>query len=390
MSFVDYFGRRYLLTFPEDNRRLNLSKIQVNVVAVANCTVNLTSPIPGVNQSIAVDQSVGLAIDLPRSLFQTSLLKELKYVLVESDTDISVTVSKYSYDNSYHYAYGYLAVPTYRLGKSYLFSTMSSGMLSVTSLNDYTVIVITLTKEYFISVNGTKVKSLTLSLSKFESYQVLCDLNCQGYVEGSAQFSFLYGTYGEYSFKNSIDEAVQVIHSPVTFIVPVLETYCNLRCQAKSNLTVKFDKDNGRHGYEKSGKNAWAVEFKTSTYIISNKPTSCTYSEQGITTIIPPVKHYTNYYRFLTPSVAKFSHHAAIIIESFELNGIRVDHSSPTVEKQETVIADFKPYTVLYINVTFGQHEIIHIKPDVNFGVILYGYGDYGTAYAYPGGMKLN
>ena len=93
-----------------------------------------------------------------------------------------------------HYTYGYLAVPTKQLGMSYVFGTTSRGVLSITSLNEDTIIVITLTTHTLISVNGTKVKSLTISLSRFESYQMLCDSYCDGYAEGNSPFLFVYGT----------------------------------------------------------------------------------------------------------------------------------------------------------------------------------------------------
>ena len=187
-----------------------------------------------------------------------------------------------------------------------------------------------------------------------------------------------------------MNEAVQINQSPLTYIVPVLKNDVIVHCDAKSNLTVRTEQDNGKHSYMKSGKTALTSELKAATYIISDQPASCIYTHDSVSTTIPPVSHYTNYYRFLTPSLANFSHHAVIIIESFELKGIRLDNSIPTVEKQETVVVDYQPYTVLYINVSLGQHEITHMKPAVNFGVILYGIGNkYGIDYAYPGGMRF-
>ena len=176
-------------------------------------------------------------------------------------------------------------------------------------------------------------------------------------------------------------EAIQVREYPLTFVVPKLNflktrSYQIVFCASTSHMQQ-------RNRY-----------FGSAVYILSNQSISCTYEGDGFSVIIPPVTSYTNYYRFLTPSRPliwhTFTHHAAVMILCSDRDGIKVDYLSPVITKQETVQVKSLSYCVLYLNITSGHHEITHIRPSVNFGVIIYGFvvGRDGS-YAFSGGMKL-
>ena len=156
-------------------------------------------------------------------------------------------------------------------------------------------------------------------------------------------------------------------------------------CFGDSNINITSD-----HTTTLYGSYALINKFRTSKYITTNQSALCIYESHGFSTIIPPVTSYTNFYRFLTPSVTTFTHHAAIMVLSSNKDGIRVDQTLPTIARQETVVVQSTSYSVRYLNLTSGQHDITHVDPAVSFGVILYGFGVSGTgSFAYPGGFRF-
>ena len=387
--FPGYFGTDFLLAFPEGYS--NITRIQVNIAAMTTATVKLTSPVPGVNNTITVDPSTGTAVSLPTSLAQKYSIKEYKYVHVESDNNISMTVVEYISNSS---SDGYLAIPTNMLGKSYLFTNYNYGIISIVALYDNTHIDITETNGvYLLSDQGNRRAFLSFELSKLQSYQVRCSSWCMGYVNSSYPISVRYGSrmtsgYSHYG-TSYVEGAILAYPAPVKFIVPMLSNSSSMIviCLAKRNMQIKSSHTLSSY---LSGHYTYIQQFTFAQFITTNQSAICSYIGHGFSVTIPPVKAYTNYYRFLTPSVTNFTHHAAIMIRSSDKDGVRLDNSHPKFVRQETVIVDSMSYIVLYLNLTSGQHEITHINPYVEFGVILYGFGDNGRgSYAYPGGFKL-
>ena len=352
--------------------------------------VTITSPIAGVNRTVRINPTAGLSIDLPPTLTQNHE-KGNTYVRVEADADISVTALTFAQG---HTADGYLAIPSSRLGTFYLFTNEQNGILSFCALNDDTRLLLSVTAgNGFQYVNGTYAKSLSITLSSFNEYKIKSDVWFMGFVNSSSPVSLRYGSYlgsSTYSqFRSSyVEQAVQVNGSPLTFIVPMFSTFSHqiVICLSSSTMQIQTDHtDNYR-----SGSYTFIQKFRSAKYITTNQKASCTYDGHGFSTIIPPTQSYTNFYRFLTPSLPNFTHHAAIMILSSEKGDIRLDNLSPNA-REETVSVDSQLYSVLYLNVTSGQHDITHVKPSINFGAILYGFkvGGVGT-YAYPAGMKIN
>ena len=383
------FGTDFLLVFPEGFG--NITKIQINIVALTRTTVKLTSPVPGVNNTVAVDPSMGAAVNLQNTLVQTSLMKEHKYVHVESDHDISVAVVEYIPGHS---SDGYLAIPTNKLGSRYFFTNTNNGRISILALNDNTYVNVTQPYGYkFISDRGN-VSSLSLLLSKLESYQVKCRVPCTGYLHASSAVSLWYGSCRDgynnfYYTTSSVEEGTLAYQGPSMYIVQVLyiSRYATniVECLSDRYMQIKTSHNTSAL----YGPSTYISAFKSAQYITTNQSATCTYSGHGFSVSIPPVKAYTNYYRFLTPSVMNFTHRAAIMIRSHDKDGVRLDNSHPNFLRQETVKVESMSYTVMYLNVTSGQHDITHITPSVDFGVILYGFGVSGTgSYAYPGGFK--
>ena len=386
--FSGHFGTEFVLSFPEGYG--NITKLQINIVSMDNATVQLTSPITGVNQSFIVDPAVGRTVNVPTSLVQTTLVKENKYVMVTSDNDISVTVVEYIPGHS---SDGYLAIPTNTFGDSYVSMSNDNSIISLVAGNDNTDISIDVTRGTSLISNGGSVKSTSLTLSKLQAYEVKCGRWCAVKILSSAPFSLLFGSYEETSFTSyttSFIEQITPLPNPpstLTFIVPMLSVSTEkvVFCSGQSNISITSDDETYIIGYY-----AFILEFQTSKYIITNQSAICIYEGHGFSTIIPPVTSYTNFYRFLTPSVTTFTHHAAIMVLTSYKDGIRVDQTLPTIAKQETVIVKSTSYSVLYFNITSGQHDITHVDPSVSFGVILYGFGVSGTgSYAYPGGFKF-
>ena len=176
---------------------------------------------------------------------------------------------------------------------------------------------------------------------------------------------------------------MQPYNAPLTFIVPNLGTSSEhiVFCLSTTSMTIKTD-NNHR---SLSGSYTYIRSFTTSKYIKTNQSASCTYVGHGFSTIVPPVKSYTNYYKFLTPSVTSFLHYAAIMILSRDQDGVRIDCCQPSIVKEDSVTVDSTSYSVLFVSFPSGQHEISHVNSSVSFGVILYGLGVSGTgSYAYP------
>ena len=394
-SIPDHFGTDFILAFPEGYK--NATKIQMNIVALTSANVSITSPIPGVNRTVIVETATGTSVDLPTTLVQTSGIED-KYVRVQSDSDISVTTVQFTQQHS---SDGYLAIPSNRMGTMYTFSNNNRGILSIVGLSYHTHITITVTSSgYLLSEHGS-VKSLSMTLSKFKTYQVKCSTgtfssNCMGYISTTSPCLLLYGSYIEsyYSpfYTSYLEEGVQPFNAPLAFIVPRLSTSSSqiVYCLSRTSMKIETDNDYGNTYY--SGSSYTYIRwFTTSKYIKTNQSASCTYVGHGFSTIIPPVKSYTNYYKFLTPSVTTFLHYAAIMILSPDQDGVRVDCCQPIIVKEESVTVDNISYSVLYVSFPSGQHEITHVNSSVSFGVILYGFGVSGTgSYAYPGGFKFN
>ena len=385
--FSGYFGTEFVLTFPEGYGII--TKLQINIVSKDSATVQLSSPIAGVNQSFIVHPDVGKTVNVPTSLVQTELVKENKYVMVKSDNDISVTVVEYIPNHS---SDGYLAIPTNNLYDSYACISQNRGMMSLVARNDNTNISISVTDGFSLISTRGNVKSISLTLSKLQTYEVKCNGYCLVKVEGSVPFTLIYGSYenSHYSSYTTsyIEQIVPLTNStPLTFIVPMLSTLSTqiVLCIGESNIKINSD-----HTGKLSGPYTYINDFQSSKYITTNQSALCMYDGHGFSTIIPPEASYTNYYRFLTPSVTTFTHHAAIMVRTSNKAGIRLDQSLPTIARQETVVVQSTSYSVLYLNITSGQHDITHVDPSVSFGVILYGFGVSGTgSYAYPGGFKF-
>ena len=360
---------QFLLAFPQVYG--TLSKIQMNVVALASTSVKLTSPVSGVNRSIWVDQSSGAAVDLPLALEQTSPTAQ-KYVLVESNANISVRVVQFVQG---HTSDGYLAIPTTSYAKSYIFTCNQGGALSLASLND----------NILVTISGGSSENLQ-KLHTYQRYQSL------GVVNASEGFMFIYGSNATTSYSNYrtsyLEVGVPNNDNQFIFIVPMFSgsTDQAVICKTFGNLNISSSLIRGQF----SGSYVFINRFTSAQFIYADKSAHCTYEGHGFSTIIPPVTSYTNFYRFLTPSVTTFTHHAAIMVLSSNKDGIRVDQSLPNIAKEETVVVQSTYYSVLYLNITSGQHDITHVDPSVSFGVILYGFGVSGTgSYAYPGGFKF-
>ena len=375
------------MTFPEPYGIA--TKTQINIVGLIGTAVTISSPIAGVNRTVRVNPATGLSIDLPPTLIQRVEGKGNKYVRVESDFDISVAALTFVPD---HTADGYLAIPSSLLGTLYFFYGSGIALLSLLALNDDTHVTVTFNaKKYATYANGTKVKSLSLLLSSFELYQVRCPSWCAGYINSSSSLSVRFGTIG-YNGSTTpydtsyIEEAVQVNDSSLIFIVPVFNSSSNIvLCVFTSGMKIDTD-----HEYDNDNYSLWLSNISSTKYIKTNQTCSCTYDGHGFSTIIPPVQSYTNFYRFLTPSLPNFSHHAAIMVLSSEKSGIKLDNSSPNA-REETVSVHSQLYSVLYLDVSSGQHDITHENPSLNFGVILYGFKvDGNGSYAYPGGWKFD
>ena len=385
--FTGSFGTEFALTFPEGFG--NITKLQINIVSIDSATVQLTSPIAGVNQSFVVHPAVGKMVNVPTSLVQMALVKENKYVMVTSDNNISVTVVEYIPGRS---SDGYIAMPNRMLSDSYVCMSNNYGMMSLVARNDNTNISISVTDGFSLISTRGNVKSTSLTLSKLQTYEVKCNAYCLVKVKGSVPFTLIYGSYenSRYSSYTTsyIEQIVPLTNSiPLTFIVPMLSTLSDqiVFCVGESNIKINSD-----HTGDLSGPYTYIYNFQSAKYILTNQSAICTYEGHGFSTIIPPVTSYTNYYRFLTPSVTTFTHQAAIMVLTSNKDGIRLDQTLPILAKQDTVVVQSTSYSVLYLNITSGQHDITHVNSSVSFGVILYGFGVSGTgSYAYPGGFKF-
>ena len=351
-------------------------------MALKNTTIVISSSTPGFNCSVSVGSVNGMAIQIPTTVMQTSG-KAFKYVHVQATSAVSVTTMTYVPG---HTADGYLAIPSSRLGTLYNFYNDHVGISSLVALFDNTNITIAVVRQN--QNNGTSFFSITLD--KYQSFVARCWF-CLGYVNASHPIALRYGSYqaccAYTTFRTSyIEEAVEVHNSPLTFIVPMFSASHShtVNCVSVRDLQMNAANNTNRQFQ-------YISYFKSATYISTNHSASCTYTGNGFSTIIPAVTSYAKYYRFLTPSVTTFIHHAAVMILTSAKDGVRVDNSQPTISKQDTVTVHSTSYSVLYLNITSGQHDITHTSPSVSFGVILYGFAvNVNGSYAYPGGFKLN
>ena len=320
-----------------------------------------------------------MAIQIPTTVVQTRG-KAFKYVHVKAASAVSVTTITYVPGYT---ADGYLAIPNSRLGTFYNFYNDHGGISSLVALFDNTNITIAVVQN-----NGTSFISITLD--KYQSFVSTCNF-CFGYVNASHPIALRYGSYQACCaftpYQTSyIEEAVDVHESPLTFIVPMFSTSHSHRvyCVSVRDVQTNYANNTNRPFRQVSF-------FRSAFYISSNHSASCTYTGNGFSTIIPPVTSYAKFYRFLTPSVTTFTHHAAVMILTSAKDGVRLDNSQPTISKQDTVTVNSTSYSILYLNITSGQHDITHISPSVSFGVILYGFAvNVKGSYAYPAGFKLN
>ena len=379
------------MTFPEPYG--NATKTQINIVALIGTAVTISSPIAGVNRTVRINPATGLSIDLPPTLIQRDG-KGNNYVRVESDFDISVAALTFVPG---HTADGYLATPSSRLGTLSFFSTSRVGILSILSLNADTHVTINHSDSNgFLHPekrHNRWVKVISVTLSSFEVYQVRCARYCRGYVNASSPIYVRYGsTIGQRTnllpHSSVVDEAMLIHDILFTVILP------RFADEGKQEWTCVYysdvQKDNNKNSLSVSHNGLlYSVGLHYVDYPIVNNSGSCSLNGRGFTTFLPPIQSYTNFYRFITPSLPNFTHHAAIMIMSSEKDGIRLDYLEP-IAREEIDPAAPKLYSILHLNVTYGQHDIMHIKPSVNFGVIIYGYRVGGTeTYVYPAGMKL-
>ena len=376
----DHFGKEFFLTF--SNTRYTVKNIQLNIVAIVDTAVTISSSTPGVNRTIQIDATTGTAVDLPAALVQQSTGKQEngeKIVQVKADSYISISALTFVPNVG---SDGYLAIPSSKLGTSYTFYGENTGIASLVALHDDTNVTITMS-------DYTNKSSTFITLSQYQSYAFTCG-NCWGNVKATRPIALRYGSVwaccvASYHRASLIEEAFEVSNIPLTFIIPGFSnsTIQAVRFVSATDMEIRTDLSrlSGIYRY---------FYLKAAKYFNTNQSASCTYSGNDFSTIIPPVTSYTNFYRFLTPSVTNFTHHAAIMVLTPNKDGIRVDNSPPNVAREETVLVDSLSYSVLYLNITDGQHDITHTQPSVNFGVILYGFavGERGS-YGYPGGMKI-
>ena len=373
----DHFGTEFFLTFSS----YTVKNVQLNIVALVDTNVTISSLTLGVNRTIQIDATTGSAVDLPASLVQQADGKQEKgekIVRVKADSYISISALNFVPNVS---SDGYLAIPSSKLGKVYTFYCEYACIGSLVALHNNTNVTLTLS-EY-------RNKSSFISLSQYQSY-TFTYVHGSGIIKANHPIALRYGSVGACCISSNhyaslIEEAVEAYNSPLTFIVPSFanSTAQYVMCVSATYMENKTDVSINRQYTP-------YIFLKAAKYITTNQSASCTYYGNDFSTIIPPVKSYTNFYRFRTPSVTTFTHHAAIMVLTTRKYGIRVDNSPTKVPREETVRVDSTSYSVLYLNITAGQHDITHTKPSVNFGVILYGFavGERGS-YGYPGGMKI-
>ena len=382
------------------------------ITAHHDITVTLTSPFPGVSRTVAVHAKDGTIVSLPPELMQRGNALEQKGVLVEADYDFSLHGYNQRGSNKGEM---YAAIPTKYLGKTYYFVGFKNSFVSIVALYDDTRVNITFNTKVPQPYNGKTYKvgdTLTVYLSQLSTFQIKgddllkTDIKSDKHiavVSGSTCHAILLGSSMNYcnqliSYVPPIDRLGNM------FIVPHISranyTFVDLFAKyGYSSVSFKisrrgFKKTGTFQGYKELGYQPSTVPYVIKTdhpCIIIQYTTlknSQTYPSQ---ILIPTVTQYSNHYKFITPSNQPYDNHAAIIIRSDDVSGLRFDGGKIyNMEADIKTVTDTDAlYTVISLNITAGQHSVNHVDDDVVFGLILYGFGD-RHAYGMPAGLDLS
>ncbi|KAK3106336.1 hypothetical protein FSP39_017966 [Pinctada imbricata] len=337
-----HMGKEYIIMFPRAFWNPKLP--QVLISSVDDTTVTFESPHPGINRTVNVTADRGIVVNLPKSIFQQGSTTENKGILLRSTCDISVMGFPISDMEGNDKGDIYNAIPVKNLGKSYLYIGYDHSVMSVVALYDNTHLNITITGwNSPVPLSGTRVKKeryqtgdvIQLTLQRLSTFQLFGD-------------SYL--------------------------------------------LNIRVDRS--YQGYRRQQKMKARVPYLVSTSVPSAVIqmtyiwTSLVFPSQ---TLIPSLSHFSNFYKFITPTRPVFCHHVAIIILEKFSDGLRFDGVAIRDWTLDIhVLPDERvDYNVIMLKIGPGQHEVFHIDSNVTFGIIIQGMSS-NLTYGFPAGLRLS
>ena len=385
---------------------------QIIITAHKDITVSLTSPFPGVSRTVAVSAIDGITVSLPPGIMQRGNNIEPKGVLVESDSEFSLF--GYNQRGSVK-GEAYAAIPMKYLGTSYFAVGYKNAFVSIVALHDNTRVNITLESgNHSLPYNGKIYKPgnmLSVYLSRLNTFQLKGnDDSLMGAdIKSDKTIAVVSGsTCDSISSENASYCNQLMSYVPPSdrlgnkFIVPHIPQANNTYIFAYSKyghtnvtLSISGQSENttgtyrGYGSYLRTSNMPYIVNTDHPSIIIqyTTLHSASTYPSQ---ILIPAVTQYSNHYKFITPSNQPYNNHAAIIIRSDDVSGLRV--GGENIYKMDadikTAVDSDALYNVISLNITAGIHVVNHVDPDVVFGLVLYGF-DTDQSYGMPTGLDL-
>ncbi|KAK3105834.1 hypothetical protein FSP39_006828 [Pinctada imbricata] len=417
-SCNSHMGKEYVVMFPKSSWYAKSAQILIS--SIENTNVTLRSQHPGINRTINVRADKGTIVDLPKSIFQQGSYVENKGILLTSTSDISVNCFPISNIGGDEKGDIFSAIPVKNLGKSYLYVGYDRSVMSMVALYDDTHVNITITGwNSPLPLSGNRVKNekyqrgdiIQVKLQRLSTFQIFGDsslLNIRvdsdkkiGVVTGSTVAGFFHDDVSKYNCLLSFIPPITTFGTQ--FIVPpnAFSKHSTVFIYSKRNLTNKYEFFGRKYfysgsfpGYRRQQKLKAAFPYLVSTSVPSAVIqmtyiwTSLVFPSQ---TLIPSLSHFSNFYKFMTPTRPVFHQYVVIIIlekytDGLRFDGVAIRDWAPDIH----VLPDEKVnYNVIMLKIGPGQHEVFHTYTNVTYGVMIQGMSPTLT-YGFPAGLRLS
>ena len=366
---------------------------------MVDTTVTIESSHPGVSRTINVTAATGVTVDLPASLMLVDNAIEEKGVLIRAPDKYPIAVYVFTYSVE-GYGEAYTALPVNKLGT--LYTSIDDNYVTIIAYQDDTHVNVTV--QDTVSYNGhaySKGDQINVYLARLNTFQI--QVPCTNISSGrpvafiSSAFKRKYDPYFKIIVYSTMVEYIPPINSfGETFIVPnllitkasklpLIAEYIRSDANTESQCTSML---NCIYRTDKPG----LVLHYTERYNVKGSFSRHYATRQYAKLVIPAISQYSNYYKYITPTAVSFKNYAIVMIEARYVDGLRFD--GQTLDKMnpdlQAVEVEDSMYITASFRVTQGQHMANHVYANVVFGMIAYGFRDFGELrYEFPVGLKL-